>query len=91
MTDALVIRCVSPSSPPKSGCGVPPQTVAGGVSPPVVSLRLTLSRLIRIQGVWESRPHLPLKFQRFSFQNFSFYHSFFLTPKHRPTKLFSDH
>ena len=33
MTDALVIRRISPTYPPKSGCGVPPQSVEGGVSP----------------------------------------------------------
>ncbi len=35
MTDALEIRHVSPTYPPKSDCGVPPQTVAGGVQPPI--------------------------------------------------------
>jgi hypothetical protein len=35
MTNAFKIRGASPAYPPKSGCGVPPQTVAGGVSPPV--------------------------------------------------------
>jgi hypothetical protein len=59
MTNAFEIRCASPAHPPKSGCGVPPQFVAGGVSPPIISLRLTIFHLNRIQGVWESRP-LPI-------------------------------
>jgi hypothetical protein len=35
MTNAFEIYRASPASPPKSGCGVPPQAVAGGVSPPL--------------------------------------------------------
>ena len=35
ITNALELRHTSPAYPPKSGCGVPPQTVAEGVSPPV--------------------------------------------------------
>ena len=62
MTNAFEIRRASPGHLLKSGCGVPPQTVAGCVSPPGISLRLTIFHLNRIQGVWESRPHLPLKF-----------------------------
>ena len=73
MTNALEIRRVSLGHLLKSGCGVPPQTVAGGVSPPVFLPKLTIFRLTRIQGVWESRPHSSSSFQRFSFQHFSFY------------------
>lgn len=76
MTNALEIRRVSPASPPKSGCGVPPQAVQEASRFPSSTLRLTIFHLNRIQGVWESRPHLPL--------HFSFYPMFLLNEMPAP-------
>ena len=58
MTDALETRRVSPAYPSKSGCGVPPQAVLEASRRQSSAPKLTISRLNRIQGVWESRPHL---------------------------------
>jgi hypothetical protein len=54
MPKALEIRRVSPVYLPKSGCGVPPQSVREASRLPSSAPKLTLSRLNRIQGVWES-------------------------------------
>lgn len=58
MTNAFEIRRARPAHPPKSGCGVPPQAVREASRLPSSAPKLTIFRLNRIQGVWESRPHL---------------------------------
>lgn len=57
MTNAFEIRRLRPAYPPISGCGVPPQAVLEASRRQSSTLRLTISRLNRIQGVWESCPH----------------------------------
>jgi hypothetical protein len=58
MSNAFEIRRASPASPPKSGCGVPPQSVLEASRRQSSAPKLTIFHLNRIQGVWESRPHL---------------------------------
>ncbi len=50
MTNAFEIRRVSPAYPPKSGCGVPPQSVRESSRLPSSAPKLTIFRLNRIQG-----------------------------------------
>ncbi len=57
MTDGFEIRRTSPAYPPKSGRGVPPQSVRKVSRLPSSAPKLTIFHLNRIQGVWESRPH----------------------------------
>ena len=83
MTDAFEIRRDSPEYPPKSGCGVPPQSVREASRLPSSAPKLTIFRLNRIQGTWASlgwrspakspRPHSSSTFQLLSFPKFSFY------------------
>jgi hypothetical protein len=57
MTNAFEIRRVSPAYSPKSGCGVPPQSVREASRLPSSAPKLTIFHLNRIQGVWASRPN----------------------------------
>lgn len=47
MTDAFEIRRVSPASPPKSGCGVPPQAVLEASRRQSSAPKLTIFRFAR--------------------------------------------